>query len=594
MRSRLIAPCVLGFLSSLLIVSISVAQAVVEWSSPFGGTAVETAFDVALRSDGTVVWVGATSSANFPSLPGVTPPGAPGNDDAFVICFDPSLAGPGQLLWTAFLGGSERDIAYEVVVDGQDNVWVAGYTESVNFSSTPGAYQSTLQGGGDAFVARIDVNGAVVASTLVGGDGRDGAVGLRVTAGEVWIAGYTESSDYPVTPSAVQGSGAGARDAFVTRFDETLSTLEWSTYFGGSADEGLVPTSLGGQSFEFDRLAIDVDSDGRVLLCGSTLSTDFPVTGNAFETSPLGTRDGFVVVIDPVPTPSVVEWSSYFGGSNDDQPFEARWLEDGTVAMAGTSVSTDLPTDPAAAQPSFAGGGFDGFVARFDPSIAGAAGLLTLTYLGGPTDDSIVGMTVTGPTEVAVVGNSRGTFPTSADAWIPTYPGTTAFVGRVSIVDLSGPADLGFSSFWSESGGSVFWGVDARNNVLAVSGWTGDDDYPTVNPFDTGGVTLIGSVGLTARLAAAGPQFRRGDVNADGSLDISDAISVLSALFSGGPTICADASDANDDGTNDIADAILLLSTLFVPGTPPIAEPSPGCGEDPTSDTLDCAGDAGC
>ncbi|MCA8963139.1 MAG: hypothetical protein KDC38_21595, partial [Planctomycetes bacterium] len=90
------------------------------------------------------------------------------------------------------------------------------------------------------------------------------------------------------------------------------------------------------------------------------------------------------------------------------------------------------------------------------------------------------------------------------------------------------------------------------------------------------------------------PQFRRGDCNTDGGMDISDAIFLLSELFSGGPSgSCADSCDANDDGGKDIGDAIYILATLFSGGPNPPA-PFGACGEDPTADGLDCASYPSC
>lgn len=569
------------------------AQApVVDWSTPFGGSGVETAFAPVQLSNGHVVVVGATSSGSFLGEASL------GGDDVFVACFDPADFGTSQLIWVRRIGGSGRDVAYEAAVDENDDVWLVGFTDSVDFPTSSSAYQTTLAGPGDAFAVHLDGgNGATQWATLIGGTGRDGAVGLALEGNTTWIAGYSESGDFPTSVGAVQPTSGGGRDAFVAGFDASVAgaaSLVYSTYLGGAGDEGLVPASLGGQSFEFDRLSIDVNDAGVLAICGSTLAADFPTTPSAFASTRVGDREGFVSVFGPSPAGAGLQWSTYFGGSDEDQPFEVRWLADGTLAVAGTTVSPDLPTDLAAEQPFFGGGGFDGFVARFDPMLSGTDSLLTSTYLGGAADDSIVGMTVLGATTVAVVGNSRGQFPTSSDAWIPAYPGTTAFCGRVSFVDLQVPATLGFSSFWSESGGSVIWGVNARDDRLAFCGWTGDDDFPIVNPYQASGVTLIGAVAATASLPVGGPEFVRGDVNLDGGIDISDAIAILSALFSGGLLECADAADTNDDGANDIADAVLLLSSLFVPGSMPISAPSPDCGEDPTPDALDCAGVTGC
>ncbi|MBN1441138.1 MAG: hypothetical protein JXA90_00445, partial [Planctomycetes bacterium] len=101
-------------------------------------------------------------------------------------------------------------------------------------------------------------------------------------------------------------------------------------------------------------------------------------------------------------------------------------------------------------------------------------------------------------------------------------------------------------------------------------------------------MSLFCAGGLGPHLAAQDAAFRRGDPNADGAVDISDAIDILESLFLGGaPFPCADAADMSDDGSIDVTDAVHCVRFLFVAGAPPAA-PHPGCGEDPTGDALSC------
>ena len=117
-------------------------------------------------------------------------------------------------------------------------------------------------------------------------------------------------------------------------------------------------------------------------------------------------------------------------------------------------------------------------------------------------------------------------------------------------------------------------GTGAPIENLIVVGF--DSIVPTLIP---GTITLD---------PVSGGLFRRGDANADGAVDIADAIAALAYLFTSGPASCLSALDANDDGAADIADPISVLGYLFSGGTAPSA-PFPGCGSDPTPDALDCA-----
>ena len=116
-------------------------------------------------------------------------------------------------------------------------------------------------------------------------------------------------------------------------------------------------------------------------------------------------------------------------------------------------------------------------------------------------------------------------------------------------------------------------------------------DNPLTNPTGTGDISaeiILWLMAQTTGGPGGDPKFQRGDSNADGTVNIADAIFVLTFLFGGGnPPVCVDTADANDDGVTNIADAIATLSHLFG-GAGPLADPFGACGVDPTDDTLDC------
>lgn len=576
------------------------------WSSLFSGAHIDVALTARHRPDGSVVLAGATRSASFPALPGVFPPTGAGNDDVFIICLDPSLSGAAQLLWTTFLGGSGLDVALDLAIDAQGQVAVVGYTESPDYPVSPTAPQTTAGGAGDAFLTLLDAQGAVQWSTLLGGAQRDAASSVAFdAAGTVWIGGTTASPTWPTTAGAPQPAHAGGIDAFLTRIDTTLTgsaAVVWSTLLGGAADDGFFPPgSVTGQTFELDRLTIALGTQGRVALCGSTLSNDFPVTIDAYQLSRSGGRDGFVAIIDPALTgAAALAWSTYLGGSQEEQAFGLAWISEQELIVAGTTVSPDFPVTASGLQPTYGGGSFDGFVSRLsiDPGLGST--LAWGTFLGGTGADSVVGLAQISSARVALVGNSTGPFPTTPDAWTPTYPASGGFAGRLTIVDLNAPAgaELEFSTYVSGAVGSVLWSVaaSATGAQLVLGGWTNGSDYPVVNPYP-GTLTLIGATGglVDLPVGPVAPRFRRGDIDGAGAIDIADAVRLLGILFSGIPSICADAEDVNDDGQVNLADPVRLLGVLFTPGTPPLPTPGATCGEDPTPDGLGCdTAGAGC
>ncbi len=189
-----------------------------------------------------------------------------------------------------YLGGSDLDKGYGIAIDSDNNVYVTGYTWSSDFP-TMNAYDSTYNGGDcDAFVTSFTSTGSLRWSTYLGGSDGDYGRGIAIGSdNNVYVTGYTDSSDFP-TMNAYDStlnvsSNAYVGDAFITSFNSTGS-LRWSTYIGGSSwDEGY---------------AITIDSDNNVYVHGYTDSSNFP-TMNAYDSTKNGSNDAFVAsILDPL------------------------------------------------------------------------------------------------------------------------------------------------------------------------------------------------------------------------------------------------------------------------------------------------------
>ncbi len=230
---------------------------------------------------GTAYVTGYTNSTNFPTTSGAFQTNNNGGYDAFVTKITPDGTG---LVYSTYLGGSDKDVGVGIEWNEDGNVYVTGYTESTDFPITLGAFQTTKKGGYDAFVTRFNSDGtAVLYSTYLGGSGDDYAQGFREDAGNAYITGNTDSTDFPTTANAFQATKNGGYDVFLTKFNPTGAVLLYSTYLGGSGD--------------------DFGQDIRVILTnayvtGTTSSTDFPTTAGAFQTTNNGGQDGFVAKID--------------------------------------------------------------------------------------------------------------------------------------------------------------------------------------------------------------------------------------------------------------------------------------------------------
>ncbi len=204
------------------------------------------------------------------------------------------------LIYSTYLGGSGGDGGSAIAVDSSGNAYVTGETSSSNFP-TVNPLQPANAGFADAFVAKINAAGsALVYSTYLGGSAEDGGFGIAVdSAGNAYVEGWTQSTDFPITPGALQTTYAGGySDAFVTKLNPTGSALVYSTYLGGS-------DAAFGDS-------IAVDSAGNAYVTGGA-GAGFPVTPGALQTACSSSECGVVAEINPAGSAFV--YSTYFGGS---------------------------------------------------------------------------------------------------------------------------------------------------------------------------------------------------------------------------------------------------------------------------------------
>jgi hypothetical protein len=304
---------------------------------------------------------------------------AQGDEVTFAVgAFDrsrPLIIDP-EIEYSTFLGGSGDDLGdNHPAVDRNGNVYICGNTDSTDFPITGGAYQTENKGGFDAFVTEMNADGSgLIYSTYLGGTGTDlGIVCDLDHGGDLYLAGSTDSVDFPVTDGVVQPAFGGSSDGYVAKLSPGGSALLYSTYVGGSGDEELT--------------GLRVDRSGHAFAAGDSSSTDFPTTPGAFRTSNAGGKatvcgspcDEVVVKLDP--TASQFVYSTYLGGPGDEccQPGIAIDAQ-GSAYVDGVTASRRFPTTPGAFQRYPAGGGTDDFVTKLDPT---GSRLSYSTYLGG-------------------------------------------------------------------------------------------------------------------------------------------------------------------------------------------------------------------
>jgi hypothetical protein len=400
------------------------------YSTYLGGSGSDTATAIAVFAESVFV-TGNTTSTDFPVVSPITNT-TPfqdtygGNTDAFVS----QLAATGSsLVYSSYLGGSGADFGQGIAVDSSGNAYVTGSTQSGNFPIV-GAYQPGNNGSSDAFVTKVNVTGtALVYSTYLGGTSADVGQSIQVdTSGDAYVAGYTFSSNFPLVDPFQSTIGGGA-DAFVAEFNPAGSALIFSTFVGGSGDDRAYGLAL--------------DGTKNVYIAGATVSTNFPTTSGAFQTTLKGSSDAFVSKLSP--TGSSLLYSTYLGGSGIDQANGIAVTSGGVVDVTGFTESSDFPTQaPVQSVLGLSNNQLcgslpcaDAFVTQFNS--AGTA-LTYSTYLGGNGPDFGQAIALDGTGDPYITGSTSSTnFPAIAGSYKSTLTGTAgnAFIAKLDPVNNS-------------------------------------------------------------------------------------------------------------------------------------------------------------
>jgi hypothetical protein len=383
----------------------------------------------------------------------------PGGWGIEVGSYDPTqLLVIDPLVYSTYIGGSSTDLGYAIAVDGSGNAYVTGSTSSPNYDVTPGAFQTTNGGGRDVFVTKLNATGtALVYSTYIGGSDWDYGYAIAVDgSGNAYVTGETSSTDYDVTPGAFQTTKGGGDDVFVTKLNATGTALVYSTYIGGSGYE--------------EGYGIVVDGSGNVYVTGSTSSTDYDVTPGAFQTTKEGVRDVFVTKLNATGTALV--YSTYIGGSNNDEGTAIAVDGSGNAYVTGWTYSTDYDVTPGAFQTT-KGGGDDVFVTKLN---ATGTALVYSTYIGGSGDDRGYAIAVDGSGNAYVTGSTD-----SPDYDVTPGAFQTTNGGRYDVfvtkLNATGTA-LVYSTYIggsSDDGGRGI-AVDGSDNAY-VTGYTSSINY---------------------------------------------------------------------------------------------------------------------
>lgn len=360
------------------------------WSTFIGGNSSESGVALCLAADGGPIVVGTTHSQNFPASPGAYDRVYGGTYDGFVV----RLTLSGGLGWATYLGaGSGQDFGKSFATDAAGRVYVTGVTEGTEFPTTVGAYDRTFNSHPlthfehqDAFVACLSADGSVWEwCTYLGGSANEISHAIALDpAGNVRVAGWTLSPNFPTTPGCYQAARPGGMDGFVSSLSSDGSTLLWSTYLGGTGSNIV--------------RCMNIDVAGKTYLFGEGDST-FPTTPGAYSTTCNGAYDFFAACLSA--DGSTLEWSTFLGGPGIETPWAMALDASGNVFIAGSTDAPSFPVTPGCFDPTY-GGGRDSVVAKI---LSGGGALGWATYAGGGNgNDEIMGLALDGLGGVVIVG----------------------------------------------------------------------------------------------------------------------------------------------------------------------------------------------
>ena len=426
------------------------------WATFYGGNGIDGAEFVKVGNSGSIYLAGNTESTNNIATNGAYQDTLNIGFASFIAKFNSNGIRQFGTYFPAFF--------YGFTIDSYDNMYVTGFNSIsglIGFT-TPNAHQQNEGGGIDAFLAKFDVNGNKLWCTYYGGaqDDKGGAVSVD-SSGNVFISGWTMSTNNIASSSAFQTNLGGISDYFIAKFSSS-GVRQWGTYYGGIDDED-------GYTFMTN------DKSGNVYLSARIGSLNYFATPGAFQVTPSGMIDYFISKFGPS---GARLWSTYFGGNNDEEIWSIITDNSQNVIFVGNTSSTNNISTQGAYQINYPINtssitSEEGFIEKFSPLGARiwgtylgdsigtrvydvATDIANKIYLSGYSG-SPTGITTTGtyqPNLLGTVGNdfegfiicfdSTGHFTTSIEEVNPTvslikvYPNPAKDKITISIKDYAG------------------------------------------------------------------------------------------------------------------------------------------------------------
>ncbi len=448
------------------------------WGTYYGDSSFNSINDIKIGPNNDIFLVGTTYSTDMAtkgvyqtSLDNAAGDGYP---DALVSEFNTS----GLPVWTTYYGGSASESGNAICLDGQNNIFIAGYTESDSGIATKGAYLTSAPLNANVFVAKFTNKGQIVWGSYYGGDSSDIGVSISIDSkNNIYVSGSTSSGSGIATKSAYITSyrikyysnyySFFNNDGFLAKFSNN-GELIWGTYFGINTPVGAL---------------IGIDKQNNIYLAGNTTSDSGMATKGAYQTSYGGdvSGDAYLAKFD---SSGQIKWSTYFGGSNADGPSGIAIDISGNIYMTGSTQSISGIATKGAYQTSLSGnkngiGNWDAFLAKFNTN----GDLLWSTYYGDPNPENA------GPIAIDSLGRSyislsRGTYFTSVTTNMDTGYNYQYQTGSILLAEFNKDGYPVWASYYGNELGLP----DAVNSMtidnsgnLIIAGATQTHSYVSTN-----------------------------------------------------------------------------------------------------------------
>ncbi|MGA1873973.1 MAG: fibronectin type III domain-containing protein, partial [Thermoplasmatota archaeon] len=428
------------------------------FSTWIGGLGSDQAWGMKVDGAGNTYVTGATTARQFPVTDGAYEKEWQGSQDAYLFRMNDTGKG---IDFCTLIGGSADEAGMVIDLDDTGNIYLSGRVFSDDFPFSPNAYSRTHSGGYDVFVSKFDSTASnLLYSTYVGGQSSEWPQNIVCDkAGSVFVGGISNGIGFPTSDEALVGSyGGGDIDGFLFKLNPQGSQIQYSTYIGGDHDDRVT--------------GLVVDDQGFAYITGFTRSSDFILTQGAYDTTPEGSSDAYIMKVATNGKTAV--YSTLFGGSEGDGIYDLAMDDEGDLVFTGLTYSPDLPASSGLISNTHIGDA-DIFLAEMDIN---CTQVKRCTYIGSSGYERPTFLDIGPAGRVTIAGStSSSSFPVSQDALLSSVADHS---DDFLITVLSDWSDIQYSTIMG--GGRMDQlagaGADDTGRIFAA-GSTDNANFPT-------------------------------------------------------------------------------------------------------------------